>query len=249
MKYLKKFFENNRPKHTLTQEDIEDALLELLDANYNVNKFATGYFNKNERWNVFSIVPKDGYELGYRLDISHRSLDEDDEDDYDHHKGYDTISNIEEWLNGKRKYQDLLIKSLKSAEKKLNCTIFMDWNSEFSLTMYIVPKGVEPVSVSQKESDFHDFSFFVRQRLSQTLMFNTDFFLEANDDDFEIKIRFSDNLTRGRYNTALRKLETIKTGIVGNRMINDKRFDFDQTGSYNSKQLILKFKSVLSRGF
>jgi hypothetical protein len=245
MKYLKKFFESvdDRPTHKLDVEDFEDLLLELTDVGYHISDFEKCWFDLNNGQSYSK--PTHGKVIGYSMHISIK--DEDYEGDlvYGYSSPTDLRSLQEEAQRSKSNFEKV-ISCLKTIEYSLGKVIIDDMDNPYSFNISVIQKGTDTISVDKKEEEFYDFVSKVRQQLNSTLRSGeygeAEYTYVEDIKNYTVSIKFIDNLTRGRFNTAVNNIKTIKTGVRGYHRFSKRVADFQIDLSFPKKSINLSFE-------
>lgn len=233
MRHLKRFFESTQT-HSLTQEDFEDELLEFLDQGYQIEEFESGYYNA--KLQDFGKTPKNNYHPAYYMWVAKR----DEDNDYDE-KPRPTLDQLSQTIQIDHQLDNKSLSILKAAQKRLNCQFYMDWSRATSFGIWVVPKDSQALDVSQREEDFYDFEKKVRSTITQTLWEQGAVTFESQPKDFMIRIKFG-NITPNRIATALKNLETLKTGVKGYRRMTSTTWQFNKSRVGSNKEWVIEFE-------
>lgn len=234
MRHLKRFFESTQT-HSLTQEDFEDELLEFLDQGYQIEDFKSGYYSVELE--QFEKTPKNNFHPAYYMWVS-----KCDDEDYDYdEKTRPTLDQLSQIIQIDHQLDNKSLSILKAAQKRLNCQFYMDWSRATSFSIWVVPKDSQAVDMSQREEDFYDFEKKVRNTITQTLLEQDAVTFESQPKDFVIRIKFG-NITPNRIATALKNLETLKTGVKGYRRMNSTTWQFNKSRVGSNKEWVIEFE-------
>lgn len=248
MTYIKRFFESTQnPEYTI--DDFEDVFLELLDLGFRILEFQKSYIDPNNGEAL--IRPQPGSVQGYYMLIS--AEPEDDEEEYDSEdnrvrfSNFDFIeptklSDIQDDFQRLKALYPVVISCLKKVES-LGKLLISSFPRPSHFRISVVPKG-EQKPVSERESEFHEFCSLVDRTIGGTLSHsNGEYEIEKEPESETIQVKFANNLTRGRFNTAINNLNVLKTGVKNFRRVSNWIYDFDIISDFTTKSAELKFKS------
>ena len=236
MRHLKSFFEAVQT-HQLEQEDLEDELLEIIDAGWKIEDLSKGYYNPSEA--DFQRNPKHGYLSAYSLEMS------GPEEDYDVDAVELDPSIVDKRTEIEKQYQEKLkiLNVLKATELRLKCQFYIRSLSDTHINIRIIPTGTESIKMTQKDTDFYDFIEKVKGALGRTLSSNHgEYLIEADDKTYAITITFNRSLSKSRFDTANRNVDHLKSGIAGRGFRWPTRYDFSREGNFQTRVVTLTFK-------
>lgn len=248
MAHIKRFFESiQNPEYTI--EDFEDIFLELMDMGFKILEFDKKYINP--KTGEPNSRPQQGNVLGYNMLITAEATD--DEEDYNddgrrvRHSNFDYIqplnlAEIQEDFQRIKALYPIVISCLKNVDV-MGKLIVESFPRPSYFRISVIPKG-EVASVSEREEEYHSFCSAIDRAVGETLSHERgEYKIEKDPKEETIKIKFGDNLTRGRFTTAINNIRVLKTGAKNYRIVRQWIYDFEITSSFISKSAEIKFKS------
>jgi hypothetical protein len=168
---------------------------------------------------------------------------------YNMNNGYSSptdLRSLQEEAQRSKSNFEKVISCLKTIEYSLGKVIIADLDNPYSFNISVIQKGTDTISVDKKEEEFYDFVSKVRNQLNSTLRSGeygeAEYTFVEDISNYTISIKFIDNLTRGRFNTAVNNIKTIKTGVRGYHRFSKRVADFQIDLSFPKKSINLSFE-------
>lgn len=230
MKYLKKFNESEEHSNeSLTQEDFEDYMLELLDIDFVVEEFKNVYVN--DQIGTWSDDPVNGYVKGYFVRLSNKyeyGEESGDESLLDIHD----IESLKKVDNLRSKIYSTAIGCFSRIKSMVGEVRIPSWNT-LDFSILVTDSKSSEVSVSEKEHVFNQFIRSINSLLKIENRFEEDKFVLTKD-KFTVLIKAKESVNNNRFTQVFRRISCLSNRQGG-------QYDFEKRSSYVNRLITLEF--------
>ena len=225
MKFLRKFIES--VSVDITQDDIEDHLLELIDIGYTIDTFDEVWLDEN---NEIASIPSGTNKKGYVVKVSLIGWEEitTPSDAINIEELSDSIKTINE-------HSLLRVSCLRQLEKRMGDVIIGQYN-DYGFTFTLSPNSIIK-NFSEQEESFH----FFMSRLKKVLP-STDYYkMKFDEDKLTIDINFYESYTQSQLRTIINKIKSLSTGFYKFRGTSSPTFDFEIKPNISKHHCFIKY--------